>query len=64
MFLLMGTLSQVPVTRALGVAGLVFTASALSPIPPYDGAALDKRLAVALDVVFLGIAVLLFFGVL
>jgi cellulose synthase operon protein C len=64
LFLLMGTLSQVPVTRALGVAGLVLTASAVSPIPPYDGAALDKRLAVALDVVFLGIAVLLFFGVL
>lgn len=63
-FLVLGTVSEVPSVRALGVAGLVMTASALSPIPPYDGASLSKGIAVALDVLFVGVAVLLFLRVL
>lgn len=64
LFLVLGTVSEVPIARALGVAGLVMTASALSPIPPYDGASLGKGIAAALDGLFVGVAVLLFLRVL
>lgn len=53
---------QIPITRALGVAALVMTASMLVPVTPLDGGMIDKAKsggAVALALAGTGLALLL-----
>ena len=60
----LGRLTEVPLTRAMGAGGLTLAASLLLPVHPYDGAAMSARAAVAMDALFLGVVALMFFGVL
>lgn len=63
--LLLAVWLQVPVTRSLGAAALVMTASMLTPVKPLDGATLtEKRAGHVPGIVVLGTALLLLTGLL
>ena len=64
LMVLLGHVTQVPVTRSLGAAALVMTSSMLAPIEPLDGAFLGGWKSLAGSVALITLAVLVAVGAL
>ena len=62
----LGAVTHVPLTRSLGVAALVMTASTLVPVRPLDGGVVagDRVRKLTIDAVMVTLAILFTFGVL